>query len=149
MASVADRVPALAGETHYRLDDQVGFILRKANQRHLAIFAGRIAELTPQQFAALAKLAELGPMSQSRLGRETAMDGATIKGVTDRLAARGLVATTPDDADRRRLVVALTAEGAALFARLAPEGLAISRETLSPLSAAERQQFLALLAKLA
>ena len=33
---------------------QVGFILRKAHQRHVAIFASRIGDLTPPQFAALA-----------------------------------------------------------------------------------------------
>ena len=38
----------------YRLQEQVGFVLRKAHQRHVAIFASRIADLTPPQFAALA-----------------------------------------------------------------------------------------------
>ena len=31
-------------------------MLRKAHQRHVAIFAAQIADLTPPQFAALAKL---------------------------------------------------------------------------------------------
>lgn len=53
----------------YALQEQVGFILRKANQRHLSIFAARISDLTPPQFAALAKLHEVGPTSQNQLGR--------------------------------------------------------------------------------
>ena len=72
------------------LDDQVGFLLRQAQQRHTTIFAaGMIESLTPTQWAALAKLREVGDCSQYRLGRLTAMDAATIKGVVDRLTARG------------------------------------------------------------
>ena len=44
----------------YLLQEQVGFILRKAHQRHVAIFAVHIADLTPPQFAALAKLYDVG-----------------------------------------------------------------------------------------
>ena len=35
----------------YRLQEQIGFVLRKAHQRHVAIFASKIADLTPPQFA--------------------------------------------------------------------------------------------------
>lgn len=133
----------------YRLDRQVGYLLRRATQRHLAVFAARIPELTPTQFAALARLAELGPMSQNLLGRETAMDASTIKGVIDRLAARGLVATRPDADDRRRLQVSLSPAGRALYEALAPVALEISAETLAPLGADERDRVLELLEKLA
>ena len=90
----------------YNLDEQVGFILRQVWQRHAAIFAREIGiNLTPTQWAALAKLAETGPCSQNLLGRLTAMDVATIKGVIDRLTARGLTETSPDLEDGRRLLV--------------------------------------------
>ena len=95
----------------YRLEEQVGHLMRRAQQRHLSVFAGAIPELTTTQFAAIAKLAELGALSQNQLGRVTAMDAATIKGVVGRLVARRLVATAPDGGDRRRLVVTLTPEG--------------------------------------
>ena len=71
----------------YSLKAQVGFNLRRANQRHVAIFARHVDGLTPTQFAALAKLHELGSLSQNKLGRLTAMDSATIKGVVERLSA--------------------------------------------------------------
>ena len=48
-----------------------------------------IEDLTPTQWAALAKLRELGDCSQNHLGRLTAMDAATIKEVVDRLTVRG------------------------------------------------------------
>src|SRR6201987_1791056 len=88
----------------YILDEQIGFILRQVWQRHATIFARDIGiNLTPTQWAALAKLTETGACSQNQLGRLTAMDVATIKGVIDRLTARGLTETRPDPADGRRL----------------------------------------------
>lgn len=133
----------------YVLDEQVGFLLRQVNQRHTTIFAERMIDgLTPTQWAALAKLDEVGPLSQNRLGRLTAMDAATIKGVVDRLTARGLTAGQPDPADGRRLMIALTEEGRAVVKRALTIAIAITEETLSPLSAAERQALMGLLERL-
>ena len=131
----------------YRLDEQIGFLLRQANQRHVGIFARRIPDLTPTQFAALAKLSELGAVSQNELGRQTAMDAATIKGVIDRLSKRGLTMTGPDSKDRRRRVVELTGDGVAAFAAAAPEAFEITAETLAPLTPTERDELLRLLRK--
>ena len=133
----------------YVLDEQIGFILRQVSQRHAVIFARDIgADLTPTQWAALSKLAEAGPCSQNQLGRLTAMDVATIKGVIDRLTARGLTETSADPEDGRRLRVSLTRAGQQLAEKVAANALAISRETLSPLDARERELFVALLERL-
>ncbi len=73
----------------YVLEDQFGFILRRVNQRHTGIFADHIgAALTTTQFATLAKLSEMGSCTQNLLGRHTAMDAATIKGVVEPDPAR-------------------------------------------------------------
>ena len=86
----------------YILDEQIGFILRQVWQRHTTIFARDIGiNLTPTQWAALSKLCESGSCSQNQLGRLTSMDVATIKGVIDRLTARGLTETSPDPDDGR------------------------------------------------
>lgn len=138
----------LAGDG-YRLQDQVGFILRRAHQRHVSIFAAHIADLTPPQFAALAKLRDVGETSQNQLGQMIAMDAATVKGVIDRLKARGLVELTKDDIDKRRLLVNLTAEGRDAVERLIPLAEKITEETLSPLSPKEIATFMRLLAKMA
>ncbi len=64
--------------------------MRVAMQRHTSIFMSRMIEgLTQTQFAALAKLYEVGPCSQNHLGRLIYLDAATIKGVVDRLGVRG------------------------------------------------------------
>jgi DNA-binding MarR family transcriptional regulator len=113
----------------YVLEEQIGFILRQVWQRHATIFAREIGiNLTPTQWAALAKLTETGPCSQNQLGRLTAMDVATIKGVIDRLS--------------------LTRAGLQLAEKAAPNALAITRETLAPLDAKERETLVALLGRL-
>ncbi|MGD9863774.1 MAG: MarR family winged helix-turn-helix transcriptional regulator [Pseudodonghicola sp.] len=132
----------------YRLDRQVGFLMRRANQRHLALFARGIPDLTPTQFAALAKLCELGRATQNALGRATAMDAATVKGVADRLRKRGLVEAAPDPDDQRRLHLTPTTAGRALYAAQIAAAHAITEATLEPLNAEEREIFLRLLEKL-
>ncbi|CAA0086531.1 HTH-type transcriptional repressor NicR [Starkeya nomas] len=133
----------------YRLDEQVGFLMRVASQRHTALFAARMIEgLTPPQFATLAKLREAGPCSQNRLGRLVYLDAATIKGVVDRLRARGFVLTADDPLDRRRRAVGLSDRGR----EVADAAVVIAREiteaTLEPLNAEEREQIVKLLRKL-
>ena len=147
--AVATRRNAKPTRAGYVLDEQIGFILRQVWQRHAMIFARDIGiNLTPTQWAALAKLQETGPCSQNQLGRLTSMDVATIKGVIDRLTARGLTETSPDPEDGRRLLVSLTRAGQQLAEKAAPNALAISRETLAPLDPKERELLMELLAKL-
>lgn len=140
---------AIADIPYYKLDDQIGFVLRQVVQRHAAIFStGMEGEVTAMQWAALAKLQERGPLSQNLLGRLVAMDAATVKGVIDRLSARGLTETRPDPTDRRRHLVALTAEGEATVRRLLGQAARITEDTLAPLDPVERVTLTALLAKL-
>src|SRR5262249_50448443 len=137
------------GNSEYRLDDQVGFLLRGAMQRHTAIFMSRIVKgLTQTQFAAIAKLREVGPCSQNQLGRLIYLDAATTKGVVDRLEARGFISVRPDAHDGRRRAIALTASGRAVADAAVEGARGITRDTLTPLSAAEQRTVIRLLRKL-
>jgi DNA-binding MarR family transcriptional regulator len=147
--AVSPKRSARPSRPGYILEEQIGFILRQVWQRHATIFAREIGiNLTPAQWAALSKLTETGPCSQNQLGRLTAMDVATIKGVIDRLTARGLTETSADPEDGRRLLVSLTRAGQQTAEKAAPHALAITRETLAPLDAKERETLVALLSKL-
>jgi DNA-binding MarR family transcriptional regulator len=134
----------------YVLEHQAGHLLRRAHQRHTTIFQDGMGDvqLTPTQYAALVKIRDTGQISQNQLGRLTAMDPATIQGVVQRLAARGLVDRTPDLHDRRLMQLRLTAKGRALVQTAVARGIAITEATLAPLSEAERPLFLSLLRKL-
>jgi len=147
--SPASNAEGAGHQTQYTLGEQIGFYLRQANQRHVSIFASLISEkLTTTQWAALVKLRDLQPCSQGNLGRETAMDMATIKGVVDRLVKRGLVHTAPDPTDARRLVLTLTADGEATVDRNLSIALEISQATLGTLTPAERMMLMELLQKI-
>ena len=133
----------------YVLEENIGFLLRQAGQRHLAIFAEHMPEqLTATQFAALSKIREIGPCSQNRLGRLTAMDAATIKGVVDRLTARGLTQSKPDPEDGRMHLISLTAAGRDLADTVVPVALTITERTLAPLTPSEQKTLLGLLRRL-
>ena len=142
---------AVATESQpYVVDEQVGFLMRVAVQRHTAIFSSLIPEgLTPPQFAAMAKLLEVGSCSQNSLGRLIFLDGATIKGVVGRLEKRGYVVTEPDLKDRRRRQVKLTDAGARIARCAVEAGRAITEKTLEPLSPKERRVLCSLLERIA
>jgi DNA-binding MarR family transcriptional regulator len=147
LSKVTDTASVLDG---YVIEDQVGFLMRRANQRHTAIFLDGMAgaELTPTQFTALVKISEIGRVTQNQLGRLTAMDPATIQGVVRRLVDRDLVVRTADPLDRRTIVLASTAAGLALAAEAVVAARRITEATLERLSAEERRKFLSLLRKL-
>lgn len=134
----------------YRVEEQVGFLLRRVHQRHTAMFqAGmREADLTPTQFTALVKVVELGRITQNHLGRLAAMDPATIQGVVRRLVARGVLRKLRDPADRRSTVLAPTPAGIELIARAVPAARAVTVATLAPLAPTERDVLLSLLGKM-
>ncbi len=144
---MADGATVLAG---YEIEAQVGFLLRRAHQRHVALFQDEMAEteLTPTQFNALIRVVELGAVTQNHLGRLSAMDPATVQGVVRRMVERGLIERRPDPMDRRTTVLSPTAAGLQVAARAIDGGRAVTEATLAPLSASERRTFLTLLRKM-
>jgi DNA-binding MarR family transcriptional regulator len=125
----------------YVLRAQVGHLLRRAYQRHLALFQEIMGEDGPtsMQFAALVTLWQRGPLSQNLLGRGLAMDPPTVKGVVARLMARGLVARTRDAHDARLWLVALTPAAEAVLPGWVERAKAISDATVAPLPAGEAE----------
>ena len=133
----------------YTLDEQIGFRLRLALQRHTAIFFFHMGiGLTQTQYAVLARLWESGESSQNELGRSAAIDSATIWGVVQRLQAAGLVATKAHPSDKRRRMVNLTGLGRATVNAAIVKARQSNEETLDPLTTTERKSLIALLGKL-
>lgn len=133
----------------YVLDSQIGFLLRQATQRNSQIFQRHtFDDLTTTQFSALFRLVTMGECSQNELGRRTAMDVATIKGVVDRLRKKGYIATREDENDRRRTLLCIAPGHEGLRERLSDLGTKVTNETLGTLNAADRRQLLDLLGKI-
>jgi len=133
----------------YKLSAQIGHILRRASQRHSIIFSeNMLPDLTPTRFAALVVLHQQQTLSQNELGRHTAMDAATIKGVVDRLKSRDLVVIKCDPGDARRNLIELTEKGTDLITRAIPLAKDITAQNLSPLTTSEQKKLLELLGKI-
>jgi DNA-binding MarR family transcriptional regulator len=133
----------------YLMKDQVGFLMRVAMQRHTSIFMSLMAhDLTQTQFAALAKLMEVGTCSQNHLGRLIYLDAATIKGVVDRLRRRKLVDIQLNPDDRRRSMIAITKTGQRVATDAIGRARRITERTLVPLKPQEQKQIVRLLQKM-
>ncbi|RWX81338.1 MarR family transcriptional regulator [Neorhizobium lilium] len=141
----------LAPQGGYQVTEQVGHLLRKAYQRHLSIFQTNASDpdLTSVQFVTLCALHDLGPSSQVELVKATSVDQATIRGIVDRLKARGLVDLSKDEADGRKVVITLLPKGEALLQDMYPSAYQISEQTVARLNSAERIALLYLLRKIA
>lgn len=139
-----------AARPPYDFREQVGHLLRRAYQRHVAIFQQNAADpgLTAVQFVTLCTLRERGPSSQSELVRATAVDQGTIRGIIERLKARDLVEIDDDGGDRRKVIVHLTPQGAATLDRMVPSAHHITELTMGGLEPVERVALVYLLRKM-
>jgi MarR family transcriptional regulator, lower aerobic nicotinate degradation pathway regulator len=134
----------------YVLDDQIGFVLRLASQRHAAIFQRHASHgLTAPQFSVMIRLHEHGTLSQNHLGRLTGLDVATVKGVVDRLCAKGLIAAGTDVRDKRLTLLRLTLAGSTMIPALQDIGTKVTEETVEALTGAECRTLLRLLGRIA
>lgn len=125
-----------------------GHLIRRLHQQSMQIFQAQTQaaglDLTSVQFAALNAI-DLEPgIDQARLAATISFDRATIGGVIDRLERKGLVLRAVSPQDRRARLLQLTPEGERLLATCRPVVLALQEDILAPLTAPEREVFLAL-----
>lgn len=86
-------------------DDCIIFLLAKAYQKAHGDFKKRLQSygLTPIQHLILEVLWGQDGLSASDIGKKLVLDGATLSGVLDRLAAGGWILKKPDACDKRVL----------------------------------------------
>lgn len=136
--------------TTYDYTKQVGHLLRRAYQRHVAIFQQIIPDeqLTAAQYVTLCALLEKQPCSLNDVVRATAIDQGTARGVVERLGARKLIMVKPDEIDKRKVLISLTGQGERLVKKMQTYGQEISDITMSSLNPAERVALIYLLSKI-
>ena len=98
--------------------------------------------------AALRRAGEPYELSPGRLLRETLVTSGTMTNRVDRLTARGYVERFPDPADRRGVLVRLTAEGSTAVDEAFTALLEAERELLTDLDDADRDDLAVLLRRL-
>ncbi|HYI18124.1 MAG TPA: MarR family transcriptional regulator [Solirubrobacteraceae bacterium] len=94
--------------------------------------------LSPSLTAALATVERCGPLTPSELAGLERVARPTVTRVLIRLEEAGLISRTPDPADRRSTLVAITPAGAALLAEARTRKDAFLSERLDGLSPADR-----------
>src|SRR5882724_4876118 len=104
--------------------------------------------LTVPEWRVMAVLGRFGAMPANAVCERTAMDKVRVSRAVARLAATGRLAREIDPADRRRSVLALTAEGRGVYEEIGPLALTVEARLLAPLSAADRGELNRLLGKL-
>jgi DNA-binding MarR family transcriptional regulator len=90
--------------------------------------------LTALQYTALTVLERHDNMSSAQLARHSFVTAQSMADMIAALEAHGLIARHRDESDRRRLVVALTADGRALLDRYRDEVQALEDSMLAGLS---------------
>jgi DNA-binding MarR family transcriptional regulator len=73
-------------------------------------------EITPRHVGLLTAAASLRAPSQAELGAWLGVGTSAVVAIVDELETRGAVRRTPDPANRRRMIITVTREGASLLA---------------------------------
>ncbi|RLV55671.1 MarR family transcriptional regulator [Aeromicrobium phragmitis] len=135
-----------------RLKDRPTWLLGQAAARASRLLVAGFAEhgdgLRGYHYRLLASLEQWGPSSQADLGRDTGIDRSDVTAALTELEARRLVEREIDPAHRRRKIVSITPSGAATLRKLDSVLDGIQEELLAPLTADQRQQFSAVMARL-
>ncbi len=148
--TAADAEASTPAELGYDFHEQVGHLLRKAYQRHTAIFQQESCDdqLTAIQFVTLCTVSDRGPSSLSEIVKATAIDPATIRGVIKRLKARHFITLESNPDDQRKVMVCITDEGRELVKNMIPHARQITERTMGNLNPAERIALIHLLNKM-
>ena len=133
----------------HRDDGGVLHLLGRVLQRHAALWAAGLPDMTKTQWAGLRAIAATPGRDQRTIGAGTGVDKATLTPLVARLAQRASISYDADPADRRRRLLVLTPAGREVVERMAPLVAAVDAATLAPLAEHERARLRELLARLA
>ncbi|MFJ1588243.1 MarR family winged helix-turn-helix transcriptional regulator [Streptomyces sp. NPDC088197] len=96
-------------------------------------------------YAVLATLEEFGPASQAELSGRTGIYRSDMVAVVNELAESGLLERSPNPADRRQNIIALTEPGRRRLLKLDGLLTEVEDQVLAPLSEPERAELARLL----
>lgn len=133
-----------------RLDNLLGYHLRRAQLRAFAAFAERLAGtgLTPMLYGVLATIEARPDAGQGEVADLLGTDRSTMVRLMDRLVTRGLVRRVAHASDRRAVIPTLTGDGSALLEQATPLVHASEDAFAAALSDEERSTLAALLRRL-
>ena len=104
--------------------------------------------LTIPEWRLVVVIAEHDGITQAAICTRTGMDKVTVSRAAIALTARGLIARAPSPTDRRSHDLALTGEGRALYAQVAPKALELEKQIFGGLDEEELRAFVATLRRI-
>jgi DNA-binding MarR family transcriptional regulator len=133
-----------------RVSGRPTWLLSRANARAQALLGEAFASkgVRGYHYRLLAALDQYGPTSQADLGRQTGIDRSDVVAALNDLVADGLAWRDPDPVDRRRNIISITKRGARTLLTLDSVLDGVQDAVLAPLTRAERDSFVRVLAKL-
>ena len=111
------------------------------------IYAERFG-VAAAEWRALAVLGRSGPMTFSDLQERAAMDKVRVSRTITTLMQKDYISREVDPFDRRRITLALTESGQAVYNEIVPQILSVERDILASLTPDERSALKQLLSKL-
>ena len=133
------------------VEAELGWALGTVTRAHLRAAQDVVGGLPggPRGYQVLAAAATGEAASQLALGRQLGVDRTVMTYLLDELEQAGLVARTPDPADRRARRITLTETGQARLCALERSLRAAEDDLLAPLDSGERAELRALLLRVA
>lgn len=130
-------------------DAAIFHLLRRALQRHGALWSALVPELTKTQWAVLRAVLSSPLSDQMTIGERTAIDKATLAPLVKRLTERGWLTRETHPGDGRRWRLSLTAEGRELVERVSHVVAEVDKQALNGLGAEDRSVLRRLLTRMA
>lgn len=134
-----------------RLSDFLPYLMSVSTNAVSDLVAGKYRErfgLKIPEWRVMAVLGDAGALTQRDLVGATRMDKVAVNRACKMLEDRGLAARSPNDRDGRSHHLELTAAGKAMHAEIMPLALGMEKQLFSVLTAQERRDFKAVLARI-
>ena len=149
----AAAAPASAGSSPWRDDPlraRPGFLIRRLHQIHTALFKDECGRhgVSPLMYSVLSALSQSGPLPQTALALQIAVDKTNVVDLLERMKRRGMVRRRVSPNDRRVRLIELTAEGRALLDVIDAAAERAHIRTLEDLSPADRDTLVTLMAQI-
>jgi DNA-binding MarR family transcriptional regulator len=130
---------ALENFLPYRLSVLAQLVSESLHDLYAGPFGLAVAE-----WRVMAALGRFAPLTASEVGQRIVMDKVAVSRAVAGLLKRRLIERAPDQADRRRAPLKLSARGRSVHDRVVPLALQYEARLYEALSAGERRQFDAL-----
>ena len=129
-----------------RLSDSFPMLMREI-LRHENNYLTR-GMITPPQFWALSRLSRQKTCQMHDLARLMNLKFSSATGLVDRMVRQGMVRRTRSDADRRAVLVTITAKGRKIFLQICQQKQRGIAKLFSRIGSKERGQYLEIIEKL-